>query len=532
MKKGIYFAAFALLVTANAYSQTIYDAVKFTNQDLNGTARFVGMGGAMGALGANISTIKTNPAGIALYRSNDVMTSFGVSTDNVESTFVGKTFDSNRFRWSFDNMGFVYSSKISNISALRFVNFGFNYTRSKSFDKYMTMEGVLQKGVSQTAQMANKANQMLDQFDVDGDLMTITDGGKNPVNLKSNYVGWLPAVGWDGHLFSPADKGGYASFLPESDAWFNSREKGGIDQYDFNVSFNFSDRVYLGFTIGAYDVNYSKLSTYGEDYGNYMEGTTNYGNESYEMTTENKIDGSGVDFKFGAIFRPSDEFPLRFGVAVHSPVFYNLTIKTNVRSVSQIYSPNDKKVLKHVVDSYDYLNNLDYGYDFRLRTPWKYNFSLGYVFGSSVAFGAEYEYQDYSSMRFNYSDGASMHYENSTAEEMLKGVHSIRLGVEWKVIPQVAFRSGYNYISEAFESAAYKDLSPNSIHTDTDFANTKAQNNYTLGMGYQGRCFYADLAYQYSTYKANFFAFDHVDLPVTKVTNARSQVLLTLGMRF
>ena len=45
--------------------------------DLNGTARFVGMGGAMGALGGDISTMGTNPAGIGIYRSNDVMVSFG-----------------------------------------------------------------------------------------------------------------------------------------------------------------------------------------------------------------------------------------------------------------------------------------------------------------------------------------------------------------------------------------------------------------------------------------------------------------------
>jgi len=37
------------------------------------------MGGAMGALGGDISTMGTNPAGIGLYRSNDVMTSFGLS---------------------------------------------------------------------------------------------------------------------------------------------------------------------------------------------------------------------------------------------------------------------------------------------------------------------------------------------------------------------------------------------------------------------------------------------------------------------
>ena len=53
-------------------AQTHYDAVRNIGNELNGTARFVGMGGAMGALGADISVMGTNPAGIGLFRSNDV----------------------------------------------------------------------------------------------------------------------------------------------------------------------------------------------------------------------------------------------------------------------------------------------------------------------------------------------------------------------------------------------------------------------------------------------------------------------------
>ena len=65
-----------LLIAAPMSAQTVYDAAKIANKDLNGTARFVGMGGAMGALGGDISTIGTNPAGIGIYRSNDAMMSF------------------------------------------------------------------------------------------------------------------------------------------------------------------------------------------------------------------------------------------------------------------------------------------------------------------------------------------------------------------------------------------------------------------------------------------------------------------------
>ena len=135
-------------------------------------------------------------------------------------------------------------------------------------------------------------------------------------------------------------------------------------------------------------------------------------------------------------------------------------------------------------------------------------------------------------MHFSYSDGEAMGWQNPTAKEMLKGVNTFRIGAEWKVIPQFAFRLGYNYMSAAFKKTAFKDLSYNSINTDTDFANAKANNNYTLGIGYRGSTFYADLAYMYSTYKEDFYPFDDGALKKTDVTNSRSTVMMTLGLRF
>ena len=97
-------------------------------------------------------------------------------------------------------------------------------------------------------------------------------------------------------------------------------------------------------------------------------------------------------------------------------------------------------------------------------------------------------------------------------------------------------RLGYNYRSSIFDDNAYKNLPINSIQTDTDFSNTEALSNYTLGIGYRGSSFYADLAYKYTTYNAKFYPFDMFDgerlVQATKLNNTRSQVLLTLGMRF
>jgi len=107
---------------ATAVAQTQYDAARLVDTDLNGTARFVGMGGAMSALGGDISTMGSNPAGIGLYRSNDVSGTISLNNTQVKSDFEGVTGKDDRSRMSFDQLGVVFSNKIGNETSVRYVN--------------------------------------------------------------------------------------------------------------------------------------------------------------------------------------------------------------------------------------------------------------------------------------------------------------------------------------------------------------------------------------------------------------------------
>lgn len=533
MKKIITLASFALLVNAGLEAQTVYDAVKFTSKDLTGTARFVGMGGAMGALGGDVSTIGTNPAGIGIYRSHDVSTTFDLSFYETESKYNGSLFKNNRNRFTVDNAGFVFASKIGDNTPLRFVNFGFNYKRSKSFYKNMSMEGLVNMvngyAPTQTTQMTNQANSMYNNgYDI----------AKIEVNsniFDHNQIGWLAALGWDGYLIDVVNNGYGRKVNIQPYSTFKSKETGGIDQYDFNVALNFEDRYYFGLTIGAYDVNYKKYSFYDEDYAN---------KEGYNLQSWNRVTGSGFDFKLGAIVRPFEYSPLRIGLAIHTPTFYKLTHETSARLEYDIDKDNNGTIVSGVVDTQKYLeknySNGDMALKYRLQTPWKYNLSLGYTVGNNLALGAEYEYEDYSTMKFRYpDDGEAMAFENSTAKEMLRGINTFRIGAEYKFVPEFAFRIGYNYSTAAFTNRAWKDLPNNSIYTDTDYANTKAISNYTFGFGYRGKYFYSDIACKLNNYKEDFYAFYDAekygarnDLAKTKVTNTNYQVLFTMGVRF
>lgn len=530
MKKQIIIAALFLVGGIGAWGQNVYDAANIINKDLSGTARFVGMGGAMGALGGDISTMGVNPAGIGIFRSNDISTSLSFSTLNSESKYDGNTFSADKNRWALNNIGAVFSTKIGDHTALRYVNFGFNYQRVKSFYRDMNMEGTMHgdtRGyISQVRQMAEQAN------------------GSGSVNYGSDDIfsngdaGWLAALGYNGWLVDQnATSGIYHPLIPnEPYSKFRTRERGGVDQYDFNVAFNVSDRAYFGLSIGAYDVDYTKSTMYDEDYKN---------KEGYTLTSWSNISGTGFDFKFGTILRPFEDSPLRIGLAVHTPTFYNLTLETNALLESDILMNNDEKPTRYTIDTYNKLGG-NMKRDFKLNTPWKYNMSLGYTVGSSLALGAEYEYQDYSTMKFKYDDGYDgvMEPETSEAKAVTKGVNVLRLGAEYKVIPEFAFRLGYNYTSAIFKNDAIKALPVNSIQTDTDFSNTNSRNDFTLGIGYRGTSFYADLAYKFTTYKSDFYPFyndfykENGDYDVTvrpdatRVTDSRSQVLLTMGFRF
>lgn len=538
MKKIITLAC-ALSCIIGASAQSIYDAVKLAEKDLNGTARFVGMGGAMGALGGDITTMGTNPAGIGIYRSNDVMTSFSFSAYGAESKYDSETFNNDKNRWSFDNIGFVFSTKVGNETPLRYVNFGFNYKRSKSLYKNMSMAGFMgvygDRPVSQANYMAQQATDAAKYvWDAYREHLDYSKKGI----YSDNEAGWLGAIGFQGgmierdgadiDLYHPLNYG-------EPYSTFNSREQGGVGEYDFNIAFNISDRVYLGVTVGAYDVNYKKFSGYDESYDN---------KEGYLLDSYSKIKGSGFDVKLGAIIRPFENSPFRVGFAVHTPVFYKLTYATSARMTTDyITSKGDWDRI--IVDTYDYVGDMER--DYRLNTPWLFNVNMGYTVGSSLALGMEYEYEDYSTMKFKYpgnEGGGDMEFETAEAKNCLKGTHTFRLGAEYKVIPQFAFRLGYNYTSSAFNDEAVKYLPSNSIMTDTDFSNKMSQNVFTLGIGYRGSMFYAGLAYKFSAYKEDFYPFFNefqdtksgewalVTPQATKVTNTRSQVLMTLGLRF
>ena len=538
MKSKYIFFAVSLFAALSANAQETYENAKLAGEDLNGTARYVGMGGAMEALGADVSTIGSNPAGIGLFRHSNVSLSAGLlmQSDGKEFSNGKKT------NLSFDQIGGVYTTRTGQKS---FLNFGFNYHKSKNFDYILNAAGSL-NGSSQNKQSYIK-----------GALGNQNDGGFNVgKNKDGQNIGYVDAKSSDvAYTWSQIDYLYWNSLIPGSTGTYNYEKATGytldrahtgyIGNYDFAVSGNLNDRVYLGLTFGMKDVNYKGYSEYRENFNN-AGGVL--------VRDERKVTGSGFDITAGVIVRPVAESPFRIGAYVKSPTWYDLTT-SNATGLVYAQGTTNKE---------SYISN---SYDFKMWTPWKFGFSLGHTIGNNIALGATYEYENYANINSRVNNGGyydyyyDQYYEssipdknmNAHTKEVLKGVSTLKLGVEYKPVSNVALRAGYNYVSAMYVNNAQKDPGLASLGTSysstTDYTNWGAINRLTLGVGYQVKKFNIDLAYQYSAQKGSFAPFSNVrDISIpsgattvtaesniasnTDVKNNRSQLLLTLGYRF
>lgn len=513
-------------MAGTAMAQDSYDAQTFVNSDLNGTSRFVSMGGALGALGGDISVMSTNPAGTAMYRKSDAaITLSGVFTND-------NAMGHDKARMSFDQGGALIAFDMDNPSGegLQFVNFGVNYQKKRNFFgnhnigvQHMTIPATngdyyLLSQSFQIADMGNwamedaKAASLSNDYDLyfgsllylatakDGTILVdmLDDDGNQVVDQYGNVK--------------------YAGVGAEK-AYMEKATYGANIQADLNLSFNVSDQFFFGASLGVYHINYDRESSY-QEFWQQDDGNGNLKTYSYEFNNWYKTTGDGFDVKLGFICRPIEDSPFRFGVSVHTPIWYRMTDSNG----GAVYYKNERLA---------YVDNREYDYHF--RTPWKFGFSLGHTIGTNFAIGAEYEFQDLSTAKYSDVD----HYEaeyfrnvNRITKQTLRGQHTLKVGVEYKPIEEFSIRAGYNFLSSPFKQDAFRTIGYDSPYTETDYTNWGPINRFTVGLGYRYKGGYFDIAWQYQAQKGDFYAFDNSYLKPTKINNNRSQLMATLGFRF
>lgn len=550
MKNKYILSALLLLGTATIGAQETYENTKLIDNDLNGTARYVGMGGALDALGADISVIGSNPAGLGLMTKSRAEVSFGFVSQPGVSAFQ----QGNPTNASFDQVGFVYVTR-DMLGDNDGFNFAVNYHKSRNFDYILSAVGDL-KNASQNTLSFLKA--IYGGRAKDGTSIFNLEKTKNGMIRGTHpFTSQLDNLYYNNLM---VDYNNAVSYSTATGYDMQRAHTGYIGTYDVSMSGAISPRFYLGVTTGFHDVHYTGTGEYVED----LVDISNKPLTALMVHDEKTITGMGVDVKLGAIFLPIENSPFRIGLSVATPTWYSLTINT-------------RAYMRHNLGASQSMQNGYLGgttnesYSFKIFTPWNFGISLGHTVGNYLALGASYNYADYGSMNTRVNEGVEYdwrtdsYYEDSSddtnmnehTKQTLKGVSTVKLGAEFRPVNNLALRAGYNYVSPMYQKNAYKDVTIDSYgsnySTATDYINWDSTNRFTLGVGYQMKNFNIDLAYQYSEQNGDFHPFmeaygdyyyintatkslqmdkiDNYANPV-KVSNKRHQLLLTLGYRF
>ncbi|MDD4514353.1 outer membrane protein transport protein [Massilibacteroides sp.] len=512
-------------IGVNAFAQGEMDAYKYSQQDLHGTARYSSMAGAFGALGGDISAMTTNPAGLGIYRSSEVVATLNLSSINAKTDWTGSKIDQKKTKFNFDNIAYVGYFPTGNYSGIKGWNVGFAYNRVKNFNRRYRMSGTQLYSVADyIADITNLY--AAENSSYTGDNLLHTED-YNPYNSYNP----ISVIGYNAGLIgsqAPSQTGGFFNeFGDDSGLWpvesadLEVIEKGAIDRYDISFATNISDIVFLGATVALTDVDYSYRSYYTETFGH-----GDYLNLDNGLSTE----GNGYSFNVGAIVRPIDY--LRLGVAYNSPTWYKLT--DYYSSVAE----------SRIGDTKPWVEETPGGVtDYKLRTNDRWIFSAAGIIGQYGLISVDYELNNYKGMRLSDLDGRD-YFDNDFIKEDYKTSGTLRIGAEAKITPQFSIRAGGAWVSSPVQSQVKNGEVEiiTSSRTIPHYTVDKGKNYYTVGFGYRFTPrFYADLACVYKEQKEDLYAFSktigddnlpYIDSTPSSLKTNTTRISLTLGYKF
>jgi hypothetical protein len=499
------------------------DAIRMSWGTPSGTARNQAIGGAMGSLGGEITSVFVNPAGIGSYKTSEFVFTPGISLVGGKSSYRGTaTTAEPDSKFNLGTTGFVFgqsgtgskwSSKAFSIAVNRTANFNSNvfYRGDNDFSSFS--EAFAEEFANSGLRIDTRL------FDA-------------PLSYGTKLAAWT-------YLIDTVTANGSTQVvgLPERDAILNgtdfnlrqeksTRSKGGVTELAFAYAANMDDKLYIGGSLGIPILNYERTSVIRESdiLNNAID--TSFNSAEYREVYE--ASGFGINAKIGIIIKPTQNF--RAGLAIHTPTLYGLKEHTtgSMQADLQKYLSDGQPTFANE-DSIYYQFEVgvpEYRYDY--ISPWKFLVSGSYVFGGiedvSQQKGfvtADIEYVTHRSSRFHSADegGDNEYYDavNEGVKASYKGAFNFRVGGELK-FNTVMTRLGFAYYGNPYEDNQLK----------------ARKMNVSGGLGYRNKGVFIDAAYVLGLNKDVNFPYRLADKANTfaMVKDNNSTVVLTVGFKF
>tara|TARA_R110002167_G_scaffold27186_4_gene92736 strand:+ start:630 stop:2153 length:1524 start_codon:yes stop_codon:yes gene_type:complete len=452
-------------------AQDITDALRYSQNEIQGTARFRALSGAFGALGGDMSAVSLNPAGSAVFsKSHASFTLSNLETNSDTKYFNGFNSSSEtKFDINQGGLVFVFGNQSSSNPWKKFT-LGIAYDKTNNFDDNWFASG------TNTNNDNNFSNSIASYFYDYADGVRL--GGISLLDGESisqaysdigNVFGFGPQqafLGYQSYILDPVvdddNNTLYSANISNGD--FNQNYSYVATGYNGKMTFNFAtqyeDNLYLGINLNSHFINYDRSTSLIETNQN---PSLNYINFDNNLSTT----GNGFSFQLGGIIKLSPEF--RVGVTYDSPTWYTIDEETSQYLATDGEDNGFIEINPQVVNIYP---------RYRLQTPAKITGSFAYIFGDKGLFSFDYSRKDYSSTKFKPTTDPFFTTQNNIINSDLVSASTYRFGAEIRE-KQFSFRGGYR-----FEQSPYKngltvgDLNGYSFGIGFNFGNTKLDITY------------------------------------------------------
>jgi len=413
MKNALLAFLGAIAVSFAASGQYVSEALTFSLYDPQGTARYVGMGGAMSAVGGDFSSVSINPAAIAVFNQEELHLSTNVQSSQFISDYYGRTENSIDNDFTVSHLGINGIIVDDETKRWTRVSIGINFNRIADFNEFSRVEGV------------NPSSSYADVFAANAQ-------GVNFQDLNDFNTG----LAWDTYLIDTVGGSNqYASAvtIPGQTQIRRISTDGGIHELGISLGGIYEGWLFFGGSINFPILNYQTDITYTES-----EFTSNVNViDSWSYTQSLQVEGSGINIKVGAIAKL---FPwLRLSGAIHTPSY--IALEETYASEIETEFQNGQQ--------FESLSPLS-AFEYRVFTPWRFIFGGAFVVASSGVVSAEYEMASYSNVHLG-SRTYDFQLENSIIDTLYSSANVLRLGTEWRFGP-VYVRGGYQFRGSPFGS--------------------------------------------------------------------------------
>ncbi|GAB1855893.1 outer membrane protein transport protein [Flavobacteriaceae bacterium MHTCC 0001] len=470
--KKIQLLYIGLLSVSTIFGQDISDALRYSQNNIEGTARFRALSGAFGALGGDMSAVSLNPASSAVFSQSHASFSLGNTELNNDTQYFngGGSLNDSNFDLLQGGVAFVF--KNTSNSPWRKFSIGIAYDRTGNFDDNWFAVGT-------NTNSNNFNNTIASYFSDYANGLRLDEISAFPnETLDQAYIN----IGNDLGFANQQGFLGYESFIlePEVNADNNTSYLLNVAEGNFNhdytlassglngkigvnIAAQYGDNLYLGANFNSHFIDYQRSTLL-------FENNSNAGSIIQQVDFENNLStrGSGFSFQLGAILKLSNEF--RVGATYDSPTWFTIEEETsqflgtvrddNGTNATQIINPQ----ITNIYPSY------------RLQTPARITGSAAYVFSNKGLLSFDYSRKDYGAIKFRPdADFAGL---NADIGDILTSAATYRLGGEYKH-KQFSFRGGYRFEESPYvDGVTVGDLTGFSLGFGYNFGNTKLDVTY------------------------------------------------------